>query len=196
MKPIKTILNQAEMELQEVIAIAAKDGDYKAIDLARRYAVQLHEMQAALNNSSPPAITNTNTQEEPLRTNVQSRNLSAGTKKKGKKSQYPKFEIEHNSLTRIGWSKKGKKEYSHKASKNIYDLTVAAMEKLSKASAGPFMAEDIIAKVNEVADQAIPAYQIYVVIGYLKDQDCVKQIGREGYNIPTNILQLATSIWK
>ena len=196
MKKIKDILNQAEMGLQEVIAIAAKDGDYKVIDLARRYAVQLHEMQMNFNNTSPSPANIPGQKEDTPRANVSPKNYSKNKKKRGKKSQYPKFEIEHNNLVRIGWSKKGKKEYSHKASKNIYNLTVTAMEKLAKASAGPFMAEDIIAKLNETADQAIPAYQIYVVIGYLKDKECIQQIGREGYSIPTGIKEQSNSMWK
>lgn len=196
MNKIIDVLNRTELELQEVIASAAKGGDYKLIDLARRYAVQIHEMQTALNNSTNNPVSKAELKEDAPKVQMQASDISTSKKKKKKKSHYPKYEIEHNSLSRIGWSKKGKKEYSHKASKSIYSLTVAAMEKLSKASAGPFMAEDIIAKVNDTADQPIPAYQIYVVIGYLKDRECIQQIGREGYNIPTDIKEQSNSMWK
>jgi hypothetical protein len=153
-------------------------------------------MQAGLDDSFRSSVVNPNIHEEITGENFSIRSLPVDKKKKGKKSQYPKFEIEHNSLVRTGWSKKEKREYSHKVSKSIYDLTVAAMEKLSKASAGPFMAENIIEKVNENGQQVIPAYQIYVVIGFLKDQGLIRQIGREGYNIPTDIQKQSQTLWK
>lgn len=192
-KKIEQILRDAEVKLQGLIASSAENGDYAVIDLARRYAIQLHEMQNGLNQSNSPKnkldiITHHNTMTKSAKTPLDK-------KTKGKKTQYPKFKITSNSLIRIGWSKKEKREYSHKASKIIYDLTIDAMEKISNTAAGPFMAENIIDKLNKNSDQSIPAYQVYVVIGYLKDQGYIQQIGRDGYNIPPDIKKKSMASW-
>ncbi|MCE5185823.1 MAG: hypothetical protein LLF76_06825 [Planctomycetaceae bacterium] len=195
MEEIVKILKEAEIKLQELIVAAARTGNYKTIDTARSYAVKLHEMQNVLADTEIPPKTEAESEQRTQLTSAPAQHLTSDKRRKGKQSQYPQYSIEHNSLTRLGWSKKEKREYNHKASRSVYDQTVAAMEKLSKASAGPFMAEQIIEKINENA-QAIPVYQIYVVIGFLKHRGVIRQKGREGYNIPIDIRIQSQSLWK
>ena len=57
------------------------------------------------------------------------------------------------------------------------------------------MAEEIIEKVNKMEND-IPSYQIYVVIGMLKKMSCIKQVGREGYQIPTDFADKSKNVWK
>jgi len=192
MEDIIKVLKNAESELQKVISAAAEQGDYKKIDVARMYAVQLKEMQADLIQDSIEEKSNRMTTSN---IGVETKGEVVTLKGKSKKNIYPKYKIDHNSLVRIGWSKKDKREYSHKVSKDIYDQTIETIEKLTKTSKGPFAAEAIIDNINKESQSTIPAYQVYVVIGFLKDKDCIKQIGREGYSIPNDIKILSLGIW-
>jgi hypothetical protein len=57
------------------------------------------------------------------------------------------------------------------------------------------MAEQIIEQVNDLESDTIPSYQIYGVIGLLRKFNCIKQIGREGYDIPTDVSTRAKNEW-
>jgi hypothetical protein len=97
---------------------------------------------------------------------------------------------------RIGWSKKEKKEYIHKAPKTVFDLTISAMEQIAEASKGPIMAEEIIEHLTKISTELVPSYQVYLVIGFLREFNCIKQIGREGYEILPDLANNAEVVWK
>ncbi|MHC4126403.1 MAG: hypothetical protein ACYSRR_08140, partial [Planctomycetota bacterium] len=175
---IKNIIVKAERELQEVIAESARDGDYRSVDIARIAAANLREFSAHV---SEPTLNKKNNN------SVQKTEAKVKTKKRKKtfaKKQYPKFELRKDSLVKIGWSKKQRREYTHKVPATVFNHVVKTMIDMAKGAAGPFMAEDIIEKLNSQLSEIIPSYQVYIVIGLLKQSNCVKQIGREGYHIP------------
>ncbi len=182
---IRDILKEAENNLREMISKAAKDGDYRTVDMARGAAVEIKDLAARIEN--PSLKTSNKLHKE---TNRRTKKAVRSSKKK-----YPKFKVQNDSLIKIGWSKKQKREYTHKAPKDVFEKTVNTMNALSNSGTGPFMAEQIIEKVNSHQQEIIPSYQIYIVIGFLKKSGCIKQFGREGYNIKTNIKRKADFEW-
>ncbi|MHC4571679.1 MAG: hypothetical protein ACYS0C_06350 [Planctomycetota bacterium] len=185
---ITGLLGRTEAELREMIADAAKAGDYRTVDLAKTAAVGIQSLQTRITNPGGK---------------VQAKAVSSGGKPKGKsasrrggKARYPRFDVKKNSLIRIGWSKKERREYTHKAPKAVYDQTVRAMADLARSAAGPFMAEQIIEHLNQMGSETIPSYQVYVVIGLLRRANCIKQRGREGYDVPTDIAPRAEREWE
>jgi hypothetical protein len=98
-------------------------------------------------------------------------------------------------LIRIGWSKKQRREYTHKTPRSIFDTTIKAMAALAQSGAGPFTAEQLIDQINTMEPEAIPSYQVYGVIGMLRGTNCIKQIGREGYDIPPELVEKANRKW-
>ncbi len=188
---INEILVKAERDLQQLIAKAAEVGDYRGVDTARSVAVKINEIQRQIIERGIVSTSFSKKMEAGGKVKTGKRKSVA---RKGKKGGYPKFEVKKDTLIRIGWSKKQKREYSHKLSRAIFDLTVNSMESLAKNSAGPFMAEEIIEKVNK-AGTDIPSYQIYVMIGMLKKMGCIKQVGREGYQISNVFKEKAENTW-
>ena len=189
---IRSILVSTEESVRKVIVKAAENGDYRGVDIARAIAVKIHELQVQLEESSASL---TVAKEKVTKIGKSPRRTKKSKRRKGQKSGYPKFEVRNGTLIRIGWSKKQKREYTHKVPRIVFDVTVKAMERLAKSGAGPFMAEEIIERVNELSSEAIPSYQVYVVIGLLRMCGCIKQVGREGYGIPVDVAKPAKDIW-
>lgn len=176
---IEEVLTKAENELQEVIVEAAKEGDYRGVDAGRAAAVEICNLKARILKPSSKG-------ELKSESNVSRSKKKVATKRHGR-GKYPKFEVKNDNLVRIGWSKKERREYTHKVSKRVFVKTVEEMGRLAQGGTGPFMAEKIIEQVNNAESETIPSYQIYVVIGFLRKLNCIKQIGREGYDIPTDL---------
>lgn len=185
---IEEVLTKAENELQEVIVEAAKEGDYRGVDAGRAAAVEICNLKARILKPSSKG-------ELKSESNV-SRTKKKVATKRHVRGKYPKFEIKNDTLVRIGWSKKERREYTHKVTKRVFYETVEVMGRLAKGGAGPFMAETIIEQVNNAESETIPSYQIYVVIGFLRKLNCIKQIGREGYDIPIDLAQKVESEWR
>lgn len=184
---IKEILVKTERNLQQLITKAAEAGDYRGVDTSRSAAVKINDIKRQITETGIVSTSIRIKTETKGKVSTKKRKVAA---RKGKKGAYPKFEVKKDVLVRIGWSKKQKREYSHKVPRKIFDSTVDAMESLAKNSAGPFMAEEIIENINKEGTD-IPSYQIYVVIGMLKKMGCIKQVGREGYQIPDNLPDIA-----
>jgi len=187
------ILKESENKLRDVIAESAQRGDYRIVDTARAIAVNIHDLHDRISDPSRPTMT--------FKIHSESKNTIAPrkpkhTSKNSVRSNYPKYEVRNGSLIKIGWSKKQRREYSHKVPSSVFDLTIRTMTALAKNGAGPFTAEHIIDKVNDMEVEVIPAYQVYVVIAMLRKANCIKQLGREGYNIPTDVTEKAQEAWR
>lgn len=187
---IKNVLIKAELELQEVIAESARDGDYRSVDIARIAAANIRELSAHI--SEPTLKKKNNKSVQKIEAKVKTRNR----KKTSAKKRYPKFELRNDSLVKIGWSKKQRREYTHKVPATVFDHSVKAMADMATGGAGPFMAENIIEKINDQQSDIIPSYQVYIVIGLLKQTNCIKQMGREGYHIPVDFSDKTKQVWK
>lgn len=192
---IQQALNRAEAEVRDAGAEAFRTGDDVAAGQARDVVAALKALRLRLNGQAPDALRPQLA--APPRKHARSR---AGKKKRrdalkeNGKSGYPRYEVRNGSLVRIGWSKKEKSEYQHKAPREIFERTVAAMEKIAQSGSGPFTAEQVIEQTSDTSG-AIPGYQAYVVIGLLRDQGCVEQVGREGYMIPEDVSSRAMHVW-
>ena len=181
------ILTKTESDIQEVIIKAAHAGDYRSVDIARAAAVNIKNIRTQISNPASKA------EIRPAKsgTRIEKKALT----KKRKKSDYPKFKVKNETLIRIGWSRKQRREYTHKAQRFVFEQTVKAMTALSQSGAGPFLAENILEQANSNESEAIPSYQIYVVIGLLKQTNCIKQVGRDGYIIPQDLVKKAEEKW-
>lgn len=186
---ITGLLRRTEAELRQIIADAAKAGDYRTVDLAKTAAVGIQSLQSRITN---PGVKVLQTKASKSEAKAKVKSMS----RRGRKSRYPRFQVKKDALIRIGWSKKERREYTHKAPKAVYDQTVRAMGDLARSAAGPFMAEQIIEHLNQIGPESIPSYQVYVVIGLLRETSCIKQRGREGYDVPTDIVPRAEREWE
>ena len=111
-----------------------------------------------------------------------------------KKSGYPRFEIKEATLTKVGWSKKQKKEYSHHISREVFDLVVSAIASARRDTDGPLSTELIREVLGAGADGA-PSYQMYSVLGFLRSRDVIRPSARGAYVIPSNVSEKAQAGW-
>lgn len=184
------ILKKAEVELREAIAEAACAGDYRTVDMGRAAAVTIQELCQRTSGNADPALSPVERRAERM------------GKRKGRKSHsrskpagLPRFEVRNGSLFRIGWSRKQRCEYSHKVPLAVFNAIAEAMASLAKGGSGPFAGEAVIAKLGATTEETIPAYQVYVVLGALREWGLITQVGREGYNILPDILEKAKQAW-
>lgn len=181
------ILTKTESDLRELIVEAAQAGDYRSVDTARAAAVNIHDLLTRIANPSSKL-------ESKFASKASGRKKKSASRK-GIKSKYPKFDVRNGTLIRIGWSKKQRREYTHKVPRFAFNQTVKGMVALAQSGAGPFMAEQIIEQVNSMEAETIPSYRVYVVLGLLRQTNCIKQVGREGYDIPVELVEKAENGW-
>jgi hypothetical protein len=188
---ILEILKKAEKEIREAIAEAARSGDYQAVDVGRSVAINIQELCEKVSGKSQTPQLSTKIVPKIKETKKQKK-----ATRRNKPEGLPKIEIRNGSMYKIGWSKKQKEIYEHKVPRTAFDTIVSAMSTLAKEVKGPFMAEAVIEKISATQENSVPAYQVYVVLAALRDWNIISQIGREGYNIATDVAEKAQNIWK
>jgi len=181
---ITTILDEAERALREVIAEAAKAGDYRNVDVARLAALEMDKLRKRA--KGPPIVKESESSPMPQR--------STGNLK-SPKSDYPKFEIRNEVLIRTGWSKKEKREYRQRIPRITFDQTLDAMVSLSRTGNGSVLAEQIIEGVERINQDHVPSYQVYAVLGLLRHGKCVQQGGDGYYSWADQLEDKAGTVW-
>lgn len=187
---ILDILRKAEEDLREAIAEAAREGDYRAVDLGRLVAVGVQELSERVTGHGQKSAKTVGDETE---AGGRKRHRKIG--KRNKPEGLPRIEIRNGSLFRIGWSRKQRCEYEHKVPRESFEAIVNTMAGLSKVGNGPFTAETIIEKLNNSTGDMMPAYQVYVVLAALREWNLITQVGREGYNIDPDIGEKAQNKW-
>lgn len=190
-KKIYNVLDKAESEIRQIGADAFRVGDDTTAASARDVVNALKALRLQLNKHNKEIITSSS---KHLATKSQSKKTTSKKSQRRKQASYPKYNIRNGALIRIGWSKKRKTEYLHKAPRKIFDRTVEAMSTLAVTGRSPFMAEKIIEQASDSKGE-VPSYQVYMIIGLLRDYGYINQVGREGYIIPSDILTQSLDIW-
>ena len=97
---------------------------------------------------------------------------------------------------RIAWSKRQKKEYTHKAPYSVLQALVKTMADLGKD--GRIFSTDDILPVCGSDGTEVPTYQAYVGIALLKQTSLIDQHGRQGYSIPrlAEFKDAVGSVWR
>lgn len=156
------ILANCEAELRLQVGAAAQDGDYEAVLRLTRWAQTVSEL--GHDDKRPNALSPAPTR-----------------KARSTKKDYPLFAKSDLSLIKIGWSKKTKTEYEHRAPLELIEkLADAAM---AVGARGRVFQLDALARAADGAD-AKPGYQLYLIVAWWRDAGLIDQHGRKGYSIP------------
>lgn len=188
-------LKVAEERLQIVIAETARSGAYAVSKAASGIAEEVRRLRDELppNDDSTTQIDQGAAQSETV---CRHTGVRASTHRQVRtKKNYPRFEQKGDFLYRVGWSKKDKAEYAHKASKETYRCVVAAMARVASSTSEPISADTIAESIKPEEDH-LSSYQVYVVIGFLKAQNVIEQKGRAGYRIPADVQKQANMLWQ
>lgn len=195
------VLLDAERRLRELLASGAAAGEYDSIqqitDWARILGSLVREAQqigacevgagrkTAPSKSSRIAAGGAATQHLEHDRGGREQVSSTGTgrvQRAPAKDEYPRFFRQGDQLVKIGWSRKAKAEYEHKAPRHAVDALTAAIARRS-GNGKLFTVEDLLPLRDPQDHSEIPSYQAYVVLAWLKLARLVKQHGRRGYTV-------------
>ncbi|MCA9305050.1 MAG: hypothetical protein KDA16_00830 [Phycisphaerales bacterium] len=97
-----------------------------------------------------------------------------------RKRDYPRFERDDDKLVKVGWSKKHREEYEHRAPRDAVNAFVRHLG--SAVSEGHlFIVENLMPVLGVNGDDEVPAYQVYLTLKWLQDVGAVEKKGRDGY---------------
>jgi hypothetical protein len=109
--------------------------------------------------------------------------MSKGAKRTGSRvSEYPKFLRDGENLVKIGWSKKDKSPYEHRAPKRVVDLLVETLVRAGR-DGRRFTTDDILPLHDPDEGAEIPSYQGYLCLAWLRREKKIEQHGRKGYSL-------------
>lgn len=177
-KAIK-VLAKCEAELCALVAAAAESGDYDGVMRIASWAKQI----AAMADGATAATQQGSTEKKPV---------AESLKRAAIRPAYPRFVRRGDQLVKIGWSKREKSEYEHKAPRQVA-LALARVATEAGRDGRIFQINTLLPLTNPVDGTEIPDYQVYLVIAWWRSVGLLDQHGRQGYSIP-NVNQLNQAV--
>ena len=96
-----------------------------------------------------------------------------------KAGKYPRFERDGGRLIKIGWSKKSREEYEHRASREVAQAFARAL--WNAMEPGKTFAMEEVLPVRDSAGDELPDYQSYLSLAWLRSEGAIEKLGRDGY---------------
>lgn len=169
---VSQILVRCEKEIRERAVSALSKADYS---LSRSLMDLAQELSALRDRYTGDVVTSVEVKPLPVR-----RAKAVAAVKS--KAAYPHFVREDESIVKVGWSKKEKAEYEHRASLD----SVRAFVRHLAAAAIPgriWTVESILPVPSLSGDSELPEYQIYLVLAWLRSVSLIDKHGRNGYSV-------------
>lgn len=168
----QVVLTTAEQGLRALVEEAAREGRYGDVV---RLAEAAQTLRRLIGASDPPPV-ETDRDERPETHPSRAR---TGVKSRGPKSaEYPKFEVDGDRLVKVGWSKREKAEYQHKASRDVALCTFLQLGK--DRPTDPFRMEEQF-PIRMTDGTEVPTYQSYLVLAWLRHIGYVEKVGKDSY---------------
>lgn len=183
----------AEKSLRELMQKAISAAEYRDLPTLAKMAEQLASLAFRASQTSdaaleaPPSAATT----APYRRKAPRASAPPAPRKRksrpqarvrSSKSGYPKFRRTDDTLVKVGWSKKAKKEYEHRAPRTAVEAVMKSV-----ATAGDrekVFTVDALIPVHDPKDRTeVPTYQVYLAIAWLRTEGVLRQHGREGYSL-------------
>lgn len=162
MKEATECLGRCEAELRTLVGRAARDGQYEAVMTLTRWAQSIAELvlESTPRPSAPKA---------------------GGPPAPKSRKKYPIFTRTGDALIKVGWSRKSRSEYEHRAPLELLRSFAVAAQQIG--ARGRLFQLDSLAKAAH-GDASTPGYQLYVVVAWWREVGLIDQHGRKGYSIP------------
>lgn len=181
------ILRDAEAGLRELVAASAGSAEYQEIQ-------QLLEWARGLNDLAGRPSSNLTGSEATLPKRTAHKAVRSPSPTSD--AAYPRFSRTENDLIRVAWSRRERREYTHKAPRRALDAVAHALQRVG--ANGKVFASDSFLPLNDGDGAQFPNYQIYVVLSLLKHLSIIDQHGRKGYSIsrPSDLANASDAVWK
>ena len=205
-KEASKVCSEAENSLRELMQKAISAAEYQDLPTLAKMAEQLASLASRASQisgdapeSAPSAATprQRRASKAPGTPTPRKRTSRPHAHVRSSKSGYPKFRRTDDTLVKVGWSKKAKKEYEHRAPRTAVEAVVTAVAAAGKQ--GSVFAVDALIPVHDPKDQTeVPTYQVYLAIAWLRTEGVLRQHGREGYIllVTENSAQTFAECWE
>jgi hypothetical protein len=197
------LLGDCEKNLRKLVAEAVAEGDYSSVlcitDLAKAVAALAAEGRATDAPAAAPAAAPPSGTAKGGSDKREARRspLTGGRTSRQPRDDYPKFFRRGDELVKVGWSKKDRKEYNHRAPRQAVDAVAVAVRQVG-AKGKLFNGDALLPLKDPSNGAAVPDYQAYVALAWLKHLGVVEQRGRRaGYTlVPSkHIESTMTTAW-
>lgn len=195
------LLDDCEKGLRRLVGEAAGEGDYAGVqriaELAKAVGALAAEGRAA---SAAPGFLSTapsdsNGSAPPPR--PQGAPGAGRGKTRAVSESYPRFFRRGDELVKVGWSKKDRKEYNHRAPRRAIDAVSAAVRQLG-GNRRMFTGDKLLPLKDPTGGSRLADYQAYVALAWLKHLGIIEQHGRKtGYTLvpEKQIDSIITAAW-
>ena len=170
------VLSQAEDQLVSRLQRAIKKREYSDVAELASVSQELHELIQSLHGDLG--------QPEPTKTPRSSgvshspvREQSASHAGRAIKKGYPKFGRDGDHLVKTGWSKKDRGEYRHRVPESTVSAVVSALRGFGSTE----FSMGKLTPVHNGKGKAVPSYQVYLVVAWLRACGALQKAGRGGY---------------
>jgi hypothetical protein len=177
----------------------ASEGDYEQVAVLAEWAQRLREItaQAGPAKGTSGALSGINGQTQPrthspvaapsasANRSPERRKTGRRTKSTAKQADYPRFHRDRDELVKIGWSKKKKAEYCHKAPWPVVRAVVKAIE--AKGAIGDKFDFEQLLPICMESGSEVPSYQSYLVLAWLRHERLITRHGRQGYSVSSDV---------
>lgn len=186
------LIRGCELEIKALMEAAIKDRHYDEIGRLAALAARLsaligeEESDEGDNYVPPPLAPTTPALSQPrsaahetlARAEPAVRAASIGRRRR---DQYPRFERHADRLMKLGWSKKDRAEYEHRAPLETVRSVVSKLSS-SVRKDGYLRMEDVLPIVSPDGTE-IPSYQAYLVLAWLREMGVFQRQGNDGYKL-------------
>ena len=180
---IHRAVSDAEERVRKVLVKEAEGGRYDGIEFAQSVGLRLKELKDLTSPTAPG--------ESAASADYVPRAITV-VKSRGK---YPRFAIADGTLEKTGWAKKKKAEYTQRVPHHTFERVTAALDALAEEDSGTIATERILAGVDALGPQAIPTYQTYTVLNFLRTKKVVRVAARGEYVLPADVKIKAKAAW-
>lgn len=175
------LLNRTERSVRSMLTEAVESRRYDDVQVLAGAAEQIHRILTAFDESFV------------VRQDDGDIDSDVGPQTASNTS-FPRFARQGQILVKTARSRVGAETYEHRAPKDVLDAIVRAIPVLVNKPNKPFTAEQVSASVSRTGSR-IPAYQVYLCIGWMKRSGVLRQHGRKGYTV-TNAVNLPVNVNK
>jgi hypothetical protein len=190
----EAVLESCDAELRKITEAALAEGDYDAVMLLTKTLKELAVVRSGPHNGpfKPKLDTIDVTQDDASQSATKSR---ADPSAKKAVDRYPRFRRDDMQLVKIGWSKKTRSEYEHRAP---FTVVRSVTENLAgRMGDGRISRVEDLAPMTAEGGSVTPSYQTYLSIAWLRSEGLVNRVGRKGYtnSAPDELVERAERRW-
>lgn len=176
----KLALHETERKLRELAGRALVEGQYDDLIHLAELARQLSSLLEALPREGAKPGSEQTGQEANAQPTAVVGVAKSPVHREARRGRYPRFFREGDHIVKVGWSKRGKAEYEHKAP---HEAVAIFVDRLHQA--GRRFTMDNLLPIRLRDGRDVPAYQAYLSLAWLRACGLVEQHGRKGYSVPS-----------